>query len=265
MTFREKLLAAGAALSTAAAAYFYTAQPAPFGNGPNHGENPNPTAASPQFSDSIGTYAVVFLKLQNDGTIRVNHAYFQTLCTQPTKSCIDGEVYKLIKKRFYDLNQWRNPDTANYGPLAITNATGSSLISDFNNFYFGRKSRVYVYSDSETLRFDQIWPIMFTQFGVNSRSIADNNQWNKYKKDENKTIKNSKTISIGDISNNSLLYFENEYKTANGTDPASNLPSGKFVNLSINFNMWLKTANGGEIPMVIDPDTGNGVGSPPPP
>lgn len=246
------------------------------GHGPHYGDAPTIQVNDPKILDRIKNFSVVYIKIDPQGILNVRQAFFSR--NEKPFEYIDDQVKLLVSSRgrFYT-GDWQTLDSAcpMCGPQPVSNKPGDYSSEDyflrkgFSGFYFGKPVRIYVYIENNTLSFDPTWPIMFTQYGAAMRGIPNPAGWTSL--DPNYTFYNA---VVGNGKNNlpdsRYLRFDNLYKSQNGSvylnDGTDQPSSGNQNNISlhsINFNLRM-ASNGGVVPMIIDPDTGNGTGGPPP-
>lgn len=245
-----------------------TGEDAAMADGPNHGDNP---AKKVPYDGVFGNFAMVFLQLDANGKLQVRHAYFET--KETSLEGVNAEVHKILTRRL-PKNDWTSPTDPELGPAPIPGeGTTNGIVNDFRNFYFGAPMRVYVYSALPSMQFDANWPVVFSKYGGSDWANPDGSKWKK--RDKNNTFYNAQLLALPAsdgmpaIDKGQLIYVENHFKDRSGQPikppkPAPK-PAIKVNDLSVNFNMLWESAAGGRIPVIIDPDTGNGMGSPPPP
>jgi hypothetical protein len=144
-------------------------------------------------------------------------------------------------------------------PNPYPNSSGTDLI----NLGFGSERKVYFYVVNSSLSFVPGRGMRFTQFDASGAA-----------RDKNRTFYNARTIATGSSGNapqsaakggattraiatgaalGSLLYAENYYRDDHGGPNGS-----KDRYYSINLMLNMATPSGGNIPIIIDPGTGNG-------
>lgn len=144
----------------------------------------------------------------------------------------------------------------------------------FKDFNFGGSSRIYIYvDDQQGVTFDEQNLVQFTKYSADHSASG-----------VRRIMKKNKSFSKGSIIEanitglpGKILYLENKFKkfrdedwewmgeddiTNPGYPPSPNPsnPKQPFLEYSMNIHLRMKMANGSSIPLVIDPNTGNGGG-----
>jgi hypothetical protein len=236
------------------------------GHGPHHGQAPTDAATNPA---TLSYFAIIYMQLKTDPTTNVadwivKHSYFKIGNLNAVQ--VDAAVAAIVKERFVG-NNWGLVASNPRLPLPYRDPT--NLHRDYyegfgNGLYFSAPLKIYIVIDNPNIRFDSTWPLMFTKFGADSRGVKNENDWGRLSKSmkPNKTFYGAKVGGFGGNMGSNILYFENHMKDGNGNNHS--LPPTVPDEYSFNLNIWMKARVGAEIPMIIDPDTGNGTGAPPP-
>lgn len=262
------------------------------GVSPNHGDvatgrpdvpPPNQNCpVDPYFNTPIDErfrhYAILHFRLvtRNPGKkiqLRTKYAIFQH-GNSLRKAKVDELVLSLINRRFSDSSDddgdW-NPGGGD--PLPVERTDGRKLPTHKlhnKNFHFSMPARIYVVLHNDGLEFNNVWPILFTRFGSKSLDQAEQDMWVEMAK--NKSFYNAgvgKVDGVNPYYRDRILYVENHYRDVNGCSmkpgEKDSLPE-KNPEYSMNLNLKLRIAGaeGYMLPIVFDPDTGNGSGAPPP-
>jgi len=222
--------------------------PAAYGDDPRTGP---PITPAPVFSPTFSK--VVYLKFDKKNgapSLDVKHAYFKRA------QLSDREIKCALK----DIKTGSN----NCRLVVYENSPGNRFIPDnFDNFNAAQQQRVYVViNGSPSIGFYKKNPISFTPFG------AFDDPWGTapYTKNENHSFYNADVRDF-DNGKDNLLYYENYFSDENGP-----LPEGSKKEYSLNFNIRMCGKESAScdlqnpnlaVPMVIDPDTGNGWGNEP--
>jgi len=150
------------------------------------------------------------------------------------------------------------------------------IFTDFDGFKFRSPQRVYIVIDNKNVGFQNETPISFTPYGANEAVAKPDHSAAAYSRDPNYSFYNLKPVAVT-VGTESLrvISFENLFRDRQGTNIPEN-PHGNSVeksvySLNINLNICKFTMpncnlndRNQVVPMVIDPDTGNGLGAPPP-
>jgi hypothetical protein len=238
------VLAGASTLATACKPIGNDSDPKPTTNGgQNFGDDPSKPGPGALVADY---YSLVIIRLTNDLKIEASHGSFDT----PSKGD-EGKVRAAVLAQLNGLKL--GGDVQSLSPLKDSSGY------NFENWGFGSTRRVYVYIDNTTLTFEKNEPLTFKP--VSSIRFTDPERAVTRKISPNKSFFNAK--SDDRFARGSLLYFENFYLDTVGKPIPPKTPNPIFYSLS--FNLLLDTKSGGKpIPIMIDPDTGNGMGGPPP-
>jgi hypothetical protein len=256
----------GGGLAALAVAYLVSPVFSTQGNMPDYGDSPldprpNSSVFSPQY------FLVVYLKFEGDHMI-ARHAYFAG--KQPNQSTLDSAINKL---------RLNSPGTPGDG---LPQPTGGVIRQNFEDFDFGKQIEIYSVVDNARATFNAINPITFTPYGAHDVPKGPATR------DKNKSFYGANTTRLT-ADGKKILYLENVFRDKNGADiqddssnPVGNGGSASTLKIarpplaskySMNFNLLMckQTATPCDfaspahlIPLVIDPDTGNGKGLPPP-
>lgn len=253
MNYSAKSFALGSAISFFIAAIYYfvviTGISEIYGEDP---EKPKSTNADFQY------YAVAYVKFQSGSNLSENpqtvarHGYFLVSNFSSSPFDIDKAI-DVVKNGFDPTNT--SPEYKNYKPYK------EKIYQNFAEFKFWNKQKLYVYLDNSNVSFNLNTPLSFTKFGFRD-NIAVGVPATKH---PNYTFYNAIVKN-----NDKLLVVDNLFLDESG----SMFPKGsmKITRLSINFNLLMckstsascnYSTSGGVIPIVIDPDTGNGLGNRP--
>lgn len=197
-------------------------------------------------------YVVVYLKFDGAGILNVRHAYFPV----DTSNALD-DVQCAVE---YLRSNGSNPNECR----VYSDDQNPKIRYHFDKMEFGSQQRMYVFVDNNTISFNKNTPVSFTPYGAFD-SPFDGGPTTR---DKNATFFNAEVKKLGN-STLSGLYVENHFKDYKGNSMSS---SSRKTRYSININLLACRPNiakcdfdkpGDVIPLVIDPDTGNGWGSKP--
>jgi hypothetical protein len=132
---------------------------------------------------------------------------------------------------------------------------------DFNNFVFGSQQRIYFFVDNGVnVVFDEKFLIAFTPFGTKTGRPRWDNSKNPPVLSSPKTMDENHAFFDATIVEPNFLSLDNWF-TKKSKKPISNGDPDE--NYSMNIHLKMSTSAGGFIPIIIDPDTGNGAGNEP--
>jgi hypothetical protein len=212
-------------------------------NGQNYGDDPSKPGPSPLSADY---YSLVIIRITKDLKFEASHGSFDT----PSKTD-EAKVRAAVLAQLNGLKPG--------GDVQSLNPLKDSSGYNFVNWGFGSTRRVYVYVDNATLKFEKNEPLSFK--AVSSLRYIDTEIARSRKISPNKSFFGAKSEDA--FAKGSLLYFENYFLDDAGK-PLPPKPANP-IYYSFNFNMLMAAQNGAKpIPIVIDPDGGNGMGGPPP-
>lgn len=212
-------------------------------SGQNYGDDPSKPGPNALLADY---YSLVIIRITKDLKFEASHGSFNS----PSK---DDEA----KVRAAVLAQLNGLKPG--GDVQSLNPLKDSSGYNFVNWGFGSTRRVYVYVDNATLKFEKNEPLSFK--AVSSLRYIDTEIARSRKISPNKSFFGAK--SEDRFAQGSLLYFENYFLDDSGK-PLPPKPVNP-IYYSFNFNMLMAAQNGAKpIPIVIDPDGGNGMIFPPP-
>jgi hypothetical protein len=240
---------------------------APGGISRTYGLNPNyrKDVELPHDPPEFSWATIMYLRLTASGLI-VRTAYWKTLDPNgrpQSESRVDHDVGEIILDRFPDKVDHpigmgtRRPAPGGHGQRRY--------YDNIDDFRFSKRSRIYIYlNNGDDIWFDEHWPVTFSPYSAEDRLKPDDNTWTRL--DQNKSFFNARRKSIANISETQLLYLENHLRGRGGEEiPEDWSGSPNPTHYSMNFNVWVRPRDGGRpIALVIDPDTGNGTGAPPP-
>ncbi len=212
-------------------------------NGQNFGDDPSKPGPNALLADY---YSLVIIRISKDLKFESSFGSFTT----PSKGD-EAVVRAAVLAQLTGLKP--GGDVQSLGPLKDSSGY------NFVNWGFGSTRRIYVYVDNTTLKFEKNEPLSFKS--VSSLRYLDAEIARSRKISPNKSFYGAK--SEDRFAQGSLLYFENYFLDDAGK-PLPPKPA-KPIFYSFNFNLLMETQNGSKpIPIVIDPDGGNGMGGPPP-
>ncbi len=192
-------------------------------------------------------YCVVYINLDNSQLI-AKHAYYPTKFDKP-------------------LSNTTEPSSASVGAFAALQAMsktgqwpagyveGSDI--NFGNFWFGSQHEIYILVDGTLARLDTEKLLVFAEQKTKKNSVLP-------KPSQNKTFYNA--ISLKDSSiKNDVLFVQNWFVDSKNQKPIPKKPNTNHKYIpeevySMNIHILIGAA---DIPAVIDPDTGNGMGNNP--
>ncbi len=226
-------------------------------------------------------FAVIYLKFKKSskGEFIARHAYFHINSNIKTDKAGDNTKGKSPPVALDNLKcavkflKKNKPDREMCG--VFTPKKGSkykSIRYGFEGLKFGSKQKIYIVIDNANIKFNDDTPLSFTPFGAfddpyNLHPCIPNNSCdvNSGVKAPNLSFFNARPSNIDGIQG---LYVENYFYNWDGKPMTEN---DKDVDYSINFNLFIckdKVINctfqrDEVIPIIIDPDTGNGWGNNP--
>jgi hypothetical protein len=204
--------------------------------------SPNPTNC-PMAGYAPAFIAILFIDFPGGAKISVNHASFSTTDPSPEGNGRLEQALKLIElrtnsARFSDLNE------PTIYPRTMGNK-GTDRVS-FDDFDFKSQSELFIFFNSSDIELgkDRNWLISFTPYSSTGERRAPNYSY-----------ANAQVVTaIGNLKGK-LIRVENHV-----TDPFGCLLESTCAHYSMNIHFMMPLRDGGLVPMVIDPDTGNGVG-----
>jgi hypothetical protein len=224
-----------------------------------HPKNPRPTATDrPQVDFRPKYYAVVYLQFDNGARLTARHAYFPVVQGKP-----DNVVCGLGYLRSFDTSPDPKPDCE---PFTDAANRPKAVAENFDDFTFGSQQRLYVFVDNTNVKFNGIMPVSFTPFGAFDEPDVPGTE----PKDPNLSFYNAKLGDFGPY--RGVLTLDNYYRGEGDEDILDTPPYTYSAEYSINFNLVTCRNSVAQcdasdpkqvIPLVIDPDTGNGKGSHP--
>ena len=214
----------------------------------------NPASAGPEKTFAPNFFTVIYTKFGDGGSpLTARQAYFNVSDGQDDVQCAieylrsDGRAEK------------------DCGLFTPTPESGLPAIRrDFDDFLFGSRQRVYVFVDNENIAFNAKNPLTFQPFGAFDNPFDAKSPT----RDANRTFYSAAVGPLGN-SKSEGLYLENFFRNADG-EPFKD--GDKATNYYLTFNLLF--CRGGKpscdftdpkqvIPVLIDPDTGNGQGQEP--
>lgn len=218
----------------------------------NHGDDPKLAAPDPA-SFKPRMFNVIYMKFgesKGDPKLTARHAFFRADGTNDDFGC----AIEYLKKN----------DTTGDGCGILVDPDHGRIQTNFENLEYHEPARVYVFVDNTDVAFNPVTPLIFTSWGAFQDQYASPRPTPK---DANKSFYGLKDDLTYD--SRTVLYFENHWRNGSG-----NIITRKNeANYSLNFNLLAcKEADragtcafteGNVIPIVVDPDTGNGSGRPP--
>ncbi len=216
------------------------------------------------FTAGLNYTALVYMQLRttanNELSWKIEHSIFKTQNIVDAAT-LDKRMQKIIDRQGRRSNNcsWNHNDEAECGMKADSKRPNKRAYRDLqDNLFVNQNVRYYIVIDNEGVRFDEVWPLMFTQFSAGARAFADDAEWlvpaNGVMRKANDAYKNARIGGASGVMGENVVYFEN--LNPNPTVDAK---------YSMNLNLWMAVAGSKhEIPVIIDPDTGNGNNRPPP-
>jgi hypothetical protein len=213
------------------------------GNGSNYGDDPSKPGPSKLSADY---YSLVIIRINQDLKIESSYGSFDT----PSKDD-EAVVRAQVLKQLTGL--------APGGDVQSLNPLADSAGYNFDHWGFASTRRVYVYVDNSTLTFEKNEPLTFK--AVSSLRFTDPERAGSRKISKNKSFFGAK--SNDKFARGSLLYFENYYLDNDGKPIPPKTADALYY--AMNFHLNLESEKGGKpMPIIIDPDGGNGMNFPPP-
>jgi hypothetical protein len=196
-------------------------------------------------------YMVVTVKVEN-GKIYSSFGKFES--KEQNGSDIDQKVKNLI-------TLWKGLDETNPQKWDASIAqdaipSGSGYDFDIDKFGFGSPHKIYFIIANDTIRFDSNKPITFVKYSMQEPDITKREIF------KNKSFHNGEPKTNFGLDGR-VYYVENRFKKPGFLGIGeTDISTKEKLHYSFNLNLWAKSAlnPGVEIPMVVDPDTGNGMG-----
>ena len=240
---RNIMLAAGGLSLLAACKPVAEDGDGPRGSGdlPAYGAFPDEPGKT-HFGDSIKFdpkfLCLIYMKI--DGArLAARHAYF------PVKA-VSGDEVDWVKARLAEMARGSWPTVK---PVRES--------KDFVNFNFGSQQKLYFFIDNgDDVIFDDMTPIIFVPYsskggGPNFRKPQ------KPLRDKNFAFFSAQKVVSKDVVNANLLYMENWFANKNGKIFDDKTPSENYT-MDIHLQMRSFADANVRIPIIIDPDSGNG-------
>lgn len=205
------------------------------------------TAPTEKFS--AGHYMLVAMRFTADGALHATHVKVR-FTGAPNDG---GAVDKLANDAFSKLAG--DPKAYNWDlrklKLAGADAGGEDFAID--HFGFGRKHRIYMFISNDGAKFSKKSPVWF---GQGFDEFFETKR--KAKVSKNYAFYNAKLLNGPNNKADKVLYLENFYSKEGGSPIGDNDPNTYY---DMNFNILLSGKNEGTtVPVIVDPDTGNGAG-----
>lgn len=220
------------------------------GTGPEVGDPPTDELNKPLDSKF---FTVVVVKAADDGKIFSSFGKFEA--ENESKEAANAEVNAAIKN-------WLDPNHPEFDKWDANKIAEIKEYSGYdfniNNFGFGSKQRLYFVLANESLRFDNEKPITFVKYSMQEKDPG------KRKIHKNKSFYNASLLKDMLVPKDRILYVENHFRKPGflGIGNADIDKKKDKMHYSFNLNLWADSARDPhvEIPTVVDPDTGNGMG-----
>lgn len=230
--------------------------------------HPRPYGDSPELEMEFkpAFYAVIYLKFEPNGGLTAKHAYFPISGTPDNVDCAIAFLVSEDPRDHANCAPYAKPEGYLGEPRVPPTNTGP-IVKNLDVLAFGSQQRIYVFVDNTNVQFNEKTPVSFTPYGA----FDDVSSMTVETMDPNLSFYDAK---IGNIAGGKRgLMMNNYYNGANGEDITDEAhPYINSARYSINFNLLMcrgvvnkcDFANPkAVIPIVIDPDTGNGWGSKP--
>lgn len=218
--------------------------PARYGDIPGNDNPANGGVFNPQH------YAVVYMKFGSKKddpelpTLTARHAYFSG---DGSKALVDCAITVL-----------RDPTAT---PPPNCQPVGQ-IREGLQSVEFGKPLRIFAFVDNTNVQFNERNPVSFAPFGA--FETPDDNP-SSYTRQPNESFYNADVTLIGTTAKG--LYIENHFQ-GSGHSPIGNTPLKYAMNFNLLFCASIASCDFDDksqvIPIAIDPDTGNGLGYPPP-
>ena len=184
---------------------------------------------------------LVYLRL-DAGSLTAEHAYYKIAASKGDPA---GFARSTLSK--FKSDGW---------PVGVIRSS-----KDFEEFKFGSQQILYFYIDNgPNVVFDPNYLITFTKYGAKEgRPKWDNNKNPPVETKPKQMDPNNAFFNCAEVLPN-MLTLENWFTTKNGKKFQD---GDKPEEYSMNIHLKIKTPSGKFIPLVIDPDTGNGAGNEP--
>jgi len=248
--------------------------------GPSHGDNPNlgtdrggDVGKPPKHKFDPKHVNVVYMRFEK-GILKVDHAFFDSDGVDE----VGSDINKLVDKKtaqdqivyFKSNGKWENPVSV---PVEIEGKlVKKSSFKNFEQYTFYRQARIFMFfengdSVNNRWKFHKKWPILFTAYGTQNR---------KDKMIKNYSFYNTEILGSDTPKNlkDDFLYMENHFSHDHCWSWAcphrklkyKDITRGdlkpedlKMYNYSMNIHLIFNDGVNQKIPIIIDPDTGNGT------
>lgn len=229
---------------------------------PLYGDSPEKKGVDLGLNFNPTYYSVVYLKFQPNAGLTAKHAYF--LISGGTDN-VDCAIEYLISER-EDVRCQPYPKPEGYvGPNAPPPKNTGPIVRNLDGFAFGSQQRIYIFVDNTNVQFSENTPVSFTPYGANDDvdkmvGVTRHDNWSFY---------DATFISLA--SGRHVLTMNN-YCRGKDKKEIPAWPNANSAHYAVNFNLRMCRDGIGAcdftnpdhvIPLVIDPDTGNGWGSRP--
>ena len=217
---------------------------------PRYVANPNPVPRPPirlpakpttcKNANYAPTYiAILFIDFPGGGEISVNHASFSITTNTPEGRL--NQALAIIRARTTASRFSRMTESTIYERR--TGAQGTDRVT-FADFGFKSQCELFIYFNSPKVDLNQDWLISFTPYSAGGQPTQPNYSY-----------ANAQAVAAIGTLTGKLIRVENHL-----TDPYGCLLDTDTANYSMNIHFVMKLTGGGTVPMVLDPDTGNGSG-----
>jgi hypothetical protein len=225
--------------------------PEPTGYPENYGDNPNDPRTEPFPVEFIG---IIYIGARNGWEISVNHAAFRITTADDDAARLAKAVKILEAKggngRFKDLKN----DLAPHPRKNKTPAMPDVLDGDNFDKYLGFKSKneLFIYIDGDVELTDKAL-LSFTPL---NHELAPRNP--------NYAFYGARRIDVAKLGKlKGQMISVRNYMTAKDGKPIGDKEEVKSQQYSMNIHFTVPGSGGMRIPIIVDPDTGNGQGNEP--
>jgi hypothetical protein len=203
-------------------------------------------ANDPKFEPSY--VCLVYMKF-NGTRLNISHAYYAIAGYDALPT--DAAKLQWVKERLASAakGQW---STTGLWPAE---ANHPNPRKNFDGFHFGSQQRIFFLIDNGSdIIFDRTNSISFTPYSAKIGRPTDA-QPNKKKADPNSAFFSAEVME------DNLLYLENWFTSKKGKKIEKNADGSDYAEMMyMNIHLLIKSADGTTaIPVIIDPDTGNGT------
>lgn len=200
-----------------------------------HGSNPHGTAPNAGFAPNYILVAIIALE---NGSIYIEHAHFDT------KGLSEAERIKKAKDIIAGVYQ----TPGHRETLAKLGSHKGQAFRDFKPFKFGSQHDIFFFIEGDDMGIAPENLVSFSQIDSTGSKVSENHSF-------------FGAIEIPEMAGGRLIRLSNYFLKSDGT-PIGEGDGEILYSMNIHFNIP-GSSKASMIPMIIDPDTGNGQGNEP--